>query len=189
MKYTRDLGVGRLALGDLLAQHALGAMLDAAFHCYDAAKRGIELRVGRRLALEVRSTLAEAREEGRIARGEFLHQRRALIHRHVARMQVDSVEIHVLPVQLPLLVRLVGQPCVAREVGLRAPVLDGVAEADIAFDALGGVDFGVWIAFAVGLVAQGVAGAGRKKANAARPPGPWQVCDRTCSAPYLKVRR
>jgi len=51
-------------------------------------------------------------------------------------VQLDAVEVHVLPVELPHLGRLVGQSGMALERRLVAPVLDGVAEADVALDAL-----------------------------------------------------
>ena len=125
-------------------------MLDMAFHGDDAAEHGVVFRIGRRPSLQVLAAIGEAEEEGRAALAEPGRHGLAFIDRKMARMQLDAIEVHELPVELPLLVRIADPFGIAFQLRFGAPEGQGVAEADVAIDAAGRLDAGLRVVFAVG---------------------------------------
>jgi hypothetical protein len=69
-------------------------------------------------------------------------------------MQVDAVEIHELPVELPLLVGIADPSGITLDLFRIAPVRQGIAETDVAVHPSRRVDAGWRMGFAIRLVAE-----------------------------------
>ena len=144
LKYTEILLLARRALADFLVQHALRALLDAALHGDDAAERGVELRVGRRLALERRPTPRRGTSGRRASRAAsfFTSASPSSTARWPGCRSMRSRSM-CFQFSFHCSAGLSASPACALERRPRAPVLDGVAEADVALDAPGRIDLRV----------------------------------------------